>query len=145
MRLVTTIHSRLRLGMVLLAVLASGCRGNPSELTGSWSATLTVDSTALGRHAPAERTVHGILMLRSDNSGHYEIPLANILGFEEPDRVGWKLRGLDSVILRIGPGGDDDGHLELQGFQVTSDSIVGSWLQSAYADGASGTFVLVRQ
>ena len=145
MSLAGATHTRLRWGVALLAALANGCGGNSSDLTGSWSATLTVDSTALGQHAPAERTAHGILMLRSDNSGHYEIPLANILGFEEPDRVGWALRGRDSVILRIGPGGEDDGHLDLQGVQVTSDSIVGSWLQSAYAGGASGTFVLVRQ
>jgi len=137
------LHSRIALAIAL--AFLSGCSGTSRDATGRWLAILTLDSVgALRRPSPPVRSVTGSVVLGRDNSGSYDIQLETMLGFTQLDHVSWGPRGSDSLYLRLGTGGADDGTLDLRGAVVTPDSITGEWFESRDCCGARGRFVLVR-
>ena len=78
-----------------------------------------------------------------DSTGTPRIDFTPLLGHALPNRLSWR-RTADSLMMRLGPGGYDDGTLDMIGAHA-ADSITGRWGESAYCCGASGHFVLRRR
>jgi len=135
---------RLTIPVLLLTALGCGRRDSASAgvWTGPWQATFVVDSASTLHPSPAQRAVEGEIVL-NDSSGTHGIDFTPLLGHPLPNRLSW-WRTADSLALRLGPGGYDDGTLDMSG-AYAADSIAGSWMESAYCCGASGHFVLHRR